>query len=67
MNIPFLDLAAQYAGIRAEIDDAIAAVIRDSAFISGPYVNTSNRGALPRRLPDGPSDPVFAENFVRGI
>jgi murein DD-endopeptidase MepM/ murein hydrolase activator NlpD len=31
----------------------------------GAYRNTSNRGALPRQLPDGPSDPVFAEAFVR--
>jgi len=40
MNIPFLDLTAQYTAIRGEIDDAIAAVIRDTAFIGGPYVKT---------------------------
>ena len=38
-TIKFLDLYKQYAGIKAEIDDAIAAVIRDSAFIRGPYVD----------------------------
>lgn len=37
-KIPFVDLYAQYLSIKPEIDDAIAAVIRDSAFIRGPYV-----------------------------
>lgn len=35
--VKFLDLHAQYLTIQAEIDGAIAAVIRDSAYISGPY------------------------------
>jgi dTDP-4-amino-4,6-dideoxygalactose transaminase len=35
--IKFLDLNAQYLGIRDEIDAVIAAVIRESAYISGPY------------------------------
>lgn len=35
----FLDLHAQYRSIQNEIDDAIAAVIRDSAFIRGPHVD----------------------------
>lgn len=34
--VPFLDLHAQYETIRAEIDAAVARVIRDSAFIQGP-------------------------------
>jgi dTDP-4-amino-4,6-dideoxygalactose transaminase len=38
MNIPFVDLHAQYLGIKAEIDEAIATVIRESAFIRGPHV-----------------------------
>src|SRR5436305_15296767 len=38
MKIPFVDLAAQYAAIRGEMDAAIAKVIRESAFIGGPYV-----------------------------
>jgi dTDP-4-amino-4,6-dideoxygalactose transaminase len=36
--VPFADLHAQYLGIRAEIDAAIADVIRTSAFIRGPHV-----------------------------
>ena len=38
MTVPFADLHAQYQGIKTEIDDAIADVIRDSAFIRGPHV-----------------------------
>lgn len=37
-NIPFADLYSQYLTIKAEIDGAIAAVIRESAFIRGRYV-----------------------------
>jgi len=36
--VPFADLHAQYLGIRAAIDAAIAEVIRSSAFIRGPFV-----------------------------
>ncbi len=36
MEIPFVDLYAQYRAIQAEVDQAIAEVIRTSAFISGP-------------------------------
>ena len=38
MNIPFVDLHAQYLTIKPEIDAAIADVIRTSAFIRGPHV-----------------------------
>src|SRR5207248_2621547 len=38
MKIPFVDLAAQYAAIRDEIDAAMAKVVRESAFIGGPYL-----------------------------
>src|SRR5712692_4001605 len=38
MKIPFVDLAAQYAAIRDEIDAAIAKVIAESAFIGGSYL-----------------------------
>lgn len=38
MKIPFVDLHAQYKTIKSEIDEAIETVIRDSAFVSGPYV-----------------------------
>jgi hypothetical protein len=36
---PFADLLLQYQTIKGEIDAAIAAVIRDNAFIRGPYVD----------------------------
>ncbi len=38
MEIPFVDLKAQYASIKGEIDQAIADVISSSAFIGGPFV-----------------------------
>jgi len=38
MNIPFVDLHAQYLGIKAEIDEAIASVIRESAFVRSRFV-----------------------------
>lgn len=38
MEIPFVDLKAQYASIKEEIDQAISAVISSSAFIGGPFV-----------------------------
>jgi len=36
--IKFLDLYEQYISIKSEIDEAIASVIRDSAFVGGKYV-----------------------------
>jgi dTDP-4-amino-4,6-dideoxygalactose transaminase len=38
MNVPFVDLRAQYESIRTEIDCAIASVIKDVAFVGGRYV-----------------------------
>ncbi|RZN08675.1 erythromycin biosynthesis sensory transduction protein eryC1 [Bradyrhizobium genosp. SA-3] len=43
MPVPYADLELQYQSIKAEIDGAIAAVIRDSAFIRGPYVDAFER------------------------
>jgi dTDP-4-amino-4,6-dideoxygalactose transaminase len=43
MPVPFADLQLQYQTIKGEIDDAIAAVIRDNAFIRGPYVENFER------------------------
>lgn len=43
MAVPFADLKLQYENIRIEIDAAIANVIRDSAFIRGPYVDAFER------------------------
>ena len=38
MNIPFVDLKAQYLSIRPEIDAAIAKVIDETTFIGGHFV-----------------------------
>jgi dTDP-4-amino-4,6-dideoxygalactose transaminase len=38
--VPFADLHAQYLSIKQDVDAAIAAVIRGSAFIRGPFVET---------------------------
>jgi dTDP-4-amino-4,6-dideoxygalactose transaminase len=38
MKVPFLDLKAQHAPLRGEIDDAIAEVIDEAAFAGGPFV-----------------------------
>lgn len=38
MNVPFVDLHAQYLAHQAEIDEAIASVIRQTAFIGGDVV-----------------------------
>jgi dTDP-4-amino-4,6-dideoxygalactose transaminase len=43
MPVPFADLQLQYRTIKEEIDAAIAAVIRDNAFIRGPYVDDFER------------------------
>jgi dTDP-4-amino-4,6-dideoxygalactose transaminase len=37
-SVPFVDLKSQYESIRPEIDQAIAAVIGETAFIGGHYV-----------------------------
>jgi dTDP-4-amino-4,6-dideoxygalactose transaminase len=39
MPVPFADLQLQYRTMKGEIDAAIAAVIRDNAFIRGSYVD----------------------------
>ena len=46
MPVPFADLQLQYQTIKGEIDGAIAAVIRDNAFIRGPYVDAFERNLL---------------------
>ena len=38
MNIPFVDLKRQYESIKGEIDNAIAKVISQTAFIGGPHL-----------------------------
>lgn len=39
MAVPFADLHLQYETIKTELDAAIASVVRDSAFVRGPYVD----------------------------
>jgi len=43
VEVPFNDLYAQYLSIREEIDEAIAAVIRESAFVRGRFVEQFER------------------------
>src|SRR6202790_1043287 len=43
MPVPFADLQLQYQTIKGEIDGAVAAVIRDNAFIRGPFVDAFER------------------------
>lgn len=43
MKIQFVDLYAQYLTIKEEIDSAIGAVIRDSLYIRGPFVEEFER------------------------
>src|ERR1700726_187861 len=43
MAVPFADLQLQYQAIKSEIDGAISGVIRDNAFIRGPYVDAFER------------------------
>jgi dTDP-4-amino-4,6-dideoxygalactose transaminase len=38
MRVPLVDLYAQYLGIKGDIDEAMANVIRETAFIGGKYV-----------------------------
>jgi dTDP-4-amino-4,6-dideoxygalactose transaminase len=38
LRVPLVDLKAQYQSIKQEIDEAMAAVIAQSAFIGGPFV-----------------------------
>ena len=40
MNIPFVDLRAQYESIKEEINSAISGVISKSAFVGGPFVES---------------------------
>jgi dTDP-4-amino-4,6-dideoxygalactose transaminase len=43
MAVPLADLHLQYQNIKSEIDGAVAAVIRESAFIRGPHVDAFER------------------------
>jgi dTDP-4-amino-4,6-dideoxygalactose transaminase len=43
MQVPFVDLRAQYESVKHEIDQAISSVIEDSAFIGGKYAKAFER------------------------
>ena len=43
MNIPFVDLKAQYHTLKPEMDAAIQSVLDRSAFILGPEVEAFER------------------------
>ncbi len=38
MNIPFVDLKAQYESIKSDVDQAVAAVLSKTAFVGGPFL-----------------------------
>ena len=38
MNVPLLDLKAQYTDIRQDVDDAVRRVMESARFIGGPEV-----------------------------
>lgn len=38
VNVPFVDLRAQHAGLKDEIDRVLRAVVQESAFVRGPFV-----------------------------
>lgn len=43
MDVPFVDLSAQYQSIQDEIDNAIQRVVDDTAFVRGSYVKEFER------------------------
>lgn len=43
MNVPFVDLKAQYLSIKQEIDKAIATVLDETSFIGGPAIKDFER------------------------
>jgi dTDP-4-amino-4,6-dideoxygalactose transaminase len=43
MNVPFVDLKAQYHALKSEIDPAIQSVLAETAFIGGKYVEGFER------------------------
>ena len=57
MPVPFADLQLQYQAIKGDIDAAVAAVIRDNAFIRGSYVDAFERD-FHAKIPSGNHDPV---------
>lgn len=46
-RVPLFDLHAQYLAIKPQIDEAIAAVIAESAYIRGRFVETFEKPTQP--------------------
>ena len=71
MNVPFVDLMAQYQSIKPEVDAAIAAVLAETAFVGGPrvkafedafaqYCGVGHCLGLANGMPEGVGEHVFA-------
>src|SRR6266566_2317031 len=43
MQVPFLDLKAQHAGLEAELTEAFRTIVRSAAFVGGPEVDAFER------------------------
>src|SRR5947208_5221006 len=43
MQVPFLDLKAQHAGLEGELTEAFRAIVRSAAFVGGPEVDAFER------------------------
>lgn len=43
VEVPFVDLKAQYLSIKNEVDEAIAGVLSECAFVGGPYLAAFER------------------------
>jgi len=43
VEVPFVDLKAQYRSIKAEIDSALAGVVERAEFIGGPELKSFER------------------------
>lgn len=50
MHVPLLDLKAQYAAIRDELDAAVREVVESQAFILGPQVRACEEEAHSRAI-----------------
>lgn len=63
MNVPFLDLKAQYATIREEIADALQEVLDNTSFAGGPPVAEK----CAREFVSLPMFPELTEEQVRYV
>jgi len=47
LEVPFLDLKAQYRALAPEIDRAVASVLESAQFVGGPFVENLNMNLPP--------------------